>query len=207
VKYHIADGDQQRGPYTLEELWRVDFGPATLVWRDGMPDWQRADSIADLRTVLAGKVPQLEPVDPPPDEPEADEIDIKVPTGVRPAERVTVYPGAFESPYQPGQSLLYAGGGGAYGPGTGALPIGAAVTSLVLGILALPLSMFSFCFWMFSGPVAIAAVVFGHIARNGANRGVSGGGGMALAGLICGYIALAITAFFTIAFLAAMRGP
>lgn len=44
------------GPYTLEELWRVDFGPDALVWRDGMPDWERADSIADLRTIRSSAV-------------------------------------------------------------------------------------------------------------------------------------------------------
>jgi hypothetical protein len=205
VKYHIADGDQQRGPYTLDELWRVDFAPDTLVWHDGLSDWQRADSIADLRTVLAGKVPELEPVDPPQDPADdgSGELDIKIPTDVKPVERVTVFPGAYEPQFQSGQSIGYAGGGGA-GYAYGALPIGAAVTSLVLGILALVLSVFSLCLWVISGPLAIAAIVVGHIARNNANRGTAAGGGMALAGLICGYIALALTAFFRIGFLGLM---
>lgn len=84
--------------------------------------------------------------------------------------------------------------------------MGAAITSMVLGILALFLSLMAICLWPFSGPLAIAAIVFGHIARHNANRGVAAGGGMALAGLICGYLALALTAFFMVGFLGLMAG-
>lgn len=210
MKYHIADDDQQRGPYTLDELWRVEFGPDTLVWHDGMPDWQRADSIADLRVVLAGKMP---PPSTSPSlagdfPPEPDDLELKIPTGVRPVERVTVYPGAYpaqpsaEHEHPAGQGLQYAAGAYAHGP----LPVGAAVTSLVLGILALLLSFFALCLWVFSGPLAIAAIVVGHVARHNARRGTAGGDGMALAGLICGYGALALTAFFMLTFLGIMAG-
>lgn len=205
MKYHIADGDRQRGPYKLEELWRVDFGPDTLVWRDGMADWERADSIADLRTILAGKAPDLEPVEREDDAGNDEgELEIKVPTGVRPAERITVFPGVCQPHFQPGQSLQYSGGRGvaSHGP----LPMGAAITSVVLGILGLFLSLLGICLWPISGPLAITAIVFGHIARYNANRGVAAGGGMALAGLICGYLALALTAFFLIGFLGLMAG-
>jgi hypothetical protein len=215
VKYHIADGDQQRGPYTVEELWRVDFAPDTLVWTEGMSDWERADSIPDLRIVLAGKVPPVEadpeaprkPTDDTPAEPE--EFEVKIPAEVRRAEPVTVYPGApAAQPYSPYGSaqpgIQYASGG--YGP-RGPLPIAAAVTSLVLGILALMLSFFALCLWVFSGPLAITAIVFGHVARHNAARGTAGGPGIALAGLICAYFALALTAFFMIGFFGIVSGP
>ena len=48
-------------------------------------------------------------------------------------------------PYAAGSSLQYAGGGF---PPAGPLPVGAAVTSLVLGILALLLSFFAICLWI-----------------------------------------------------------
>ena len=61
------------------------------------------------------------------------------------------------------------------------LPKGLSVTSLVFGILSL------FCLGPFAG---IPAVICGHIARNKAQRNPpeQGGAGLALAGLILGYV-------------------
>jgi hypothetical protein len=200
MTYHIAIDGQQKGPYTLDELWTVDFAPDSLVWREGMADWQRADAVPDLRVILAGKVPP-EPV--PESEPEPDVFEVKIPDEPQRVQPVTVYPGTFPAPgpAHPGSALQYAG---AYSQGV--LPTGAAVTSMVLGITALVLSFLSICLWFLSGPLAIAAIIVGHIAHGGARRGVSGGGGMALAGLICGYFALALTGFFMIAFFSAALG-
>lgn len=205
MTFHIAVGDQQKGPYTLDELWRVDFGPDTLVWQPGMADWQRADTVADLRMILAGKVPPVgeEPGEPQEDDPESGVFEVKIPDEPQRVEPVTVYPGAFPAqpgPYGAGAGLQYVGRMGA------PLPVGAAVTSLVLGIVALLFSFMAMCLWFVSGPLAIAAIVVGHIAHSGARRGVSGGGGMALAGLICGYFALALSAFFLLAFIGIMAG-
>ena len=77
----------------------------------------------------------------------------------------------------------------------GAPQKGLAITSLVLGILA-----FLTCF------TNIPAIICGHIALNRARRdpGHHGGRGMALTGLILGYISLAVV---PIAILAAMLLP
>lgn len=201
MTYHIAVGDRQKGPYTLDELWRVDFGPDTLVWHEGMSDWERADSLADLRMILAGKVP-AEPEAPPQEGDEPGVFEVKIPDGPQRVQPVTVYPGAFAARQAPqaGSSLQYAGRMGA------PLSAGMAVTSMVLGIVALLLSFFAICLWFFSGPLAIAAVITGHIAHSAAKRGASGGGGMAVAGLICGYFALALTGFFFLGFLGLVVG-
>ena len=63
---------------------------------------------------------------------------------------------------------------------------GLSVTSLVLGILSIA------CFFIFTG---IPAVITGHIARGRAKRepGIYGGAGMALAGLIMGYLSVVTT--------------
>jgi hypothetical protein len=59
---------------------------------------------------------------------------------------------------------------------------------MVLGIL----SIVFFCAWFF--PVMpILAVVFGHIALSQIRRQGTAGRGMALAGLITGYLGLALT--------------
>lgn len=73
---------------------------------------------------------------------------------------------------------------------------GLAITSLVLGILALPTA----------GLTAIPAVICGHIARGKIKRsaGTQSGGGLALAGLICGYFGFVIVG---IAMLAGLSAP
>lgn len=73
---------------------------------------------------------------------------------------------------------------------------GLAIASLTLGILALPTA----------GLTAIPALICGHIARGKIKRsaGTQTGGGLALAGLICGYFGFAILG---IAVLAGLTAP
>ena len=64
---------------------------------------------------------------------------------------------------------------------------GSAIASLILGILAVT----------FAGPLAgVPAVICGHIALNRIRRSrrVLAGEGMAIAGLVLGYISIALTA-------------
>jgi hypothetical protein len=68
---------------------------------------------------------------------------------------------------------------------------GMAIAALVLGII--------WVFWLGS----LLAVIFGHLALGQIKRSGQSGHGMALAGLILGYIGLAVFAFFFILGLAA----
>lgn len=43
----MIDG-RQCGPYTLDELHDAGVRPSTYVWCKGMPEWQRADEVADI---------------------------------------------------------------------------------------------------------------------------------------------------------------
>ncbi|MEU4419314.1 DUF4190 domain-containing protein [Actinoplanes sp. NPDC024001] len=61
---------------------------------------------------------------------------------------------------------------------------GWAVASMVLGIVGLVLV---FCAW---GIPSLLAVIFGHIGLSETKRGEKSGGGMAIAGLVMGYILL-----------------
>jgi len=72
-----------------------------------------------------------------------------------------------------------------------------AIWSMVLGLLSF------LCFGLFAG---IPAVICGHVARSNIRKsqGVLTGGGMALAGLILGYIGIVVT---TLAVLAAIAIP
>ena len=74
---------------------------------------------------------------------------------------------------------------------------GLSIASLVLGILSIPLV----CSY---GIVAILAIVFGHVALSQIKRsmGAQSGRGMAIAGLVCGYIGLALVVLLIVALVA-----
>ncbi len=75
------------------------------------------------------------------------------------------------------------------------LPQGMAITSMVLGICSL-VFLLAYCIGIVPG---ILAVIFGHMALGRIRIGAEQGKSMALAGLICGYISLGLTALFVIA--------
>jgi hypothetical protein len=64
---------------------------------------------------------------------------------------------------------------------------------MVVGILGLFFSLFCWCFWFVSAPLDLIAIVLGIVALQQCNRGEAGGRGMALAGIICGSIGLALS--------------
>lgn len=58
LRYFAMMEGERVGPFTLNELADAGVGPETYVWCKGMPDWQRADEVADIcrfwRQRLAG---------------------------------------------------------------------------------------------------------------------------------------------------------
>ncbi len=46
--YYIYLGDGQKGPFTFEEAIK-QVKADTLIWHEGMPDWQRADAIEEFK--------------------------------------------------------------------------------------------------------------------------------------------------------------
>jgi Domain of unknown function (DUF4190) len=65
---------------------------------------------------------------------------------------------------------------------------GLAIASMVLGIISIVL----FCVYYLAFPCAVLALVFGVIARSKISRGEGSGGGMAMAGIICGLISIVL---------------
>ena len=78
-----------------------------------------------------------------------------------------------------------------------------AVASMVLGIVGLVLGWTVFFFF-----ASILAVVFGHISLSQLNRSQENGRGMAIAGLVTGYISVAFWGIILLfaGFLAAITG-
>ena len=62
MNYYIAAGSTHQGPYTVEQLRTVGLRPETLVWAEGMPQWQPAGQVADLHGLFAAPVAPMSPV-------------------------------------------------------------------------------------------------------------------------------------------------
>jgi hypothetical protein len=91
--------------------------------------------------------------------------------------------------FPPGQNPPYS-----YGAPMPAKAPGMAVASMVLGILSVTIGL---CLW-FLPALPILAVVFGHIALSKIAAQRLPGRGMALTGLITGYVGLGISALILI---------
>jgi hypothetical protein len=50
--YYINNGNENGGPFTLEELKQQVVVQTTLVWQQGMEDWQYAIDVAELKFLL-----------------------------------------------------------------------------------------------------------------------------------------------------------
>ena len=48
MRYFVMTAQGQQGPYELEQLVAVGVRPGTYVWCKGMPDWQKAEDVADI---------------------------------------------------------------------------------------------------------------------------------------------------------------
>lgn len=55
MTYYIAENNERRGPFTLEQLAAMDLSADTLVWSDGMETWERAENVEVLRALLISR--------------------------------------------------------------------------------------------------------------------------------------------------------
>ncbi|MBK8142588.1 MAG: DUF4339 domain-containing protein [Chitinophagaceae bacterium] len=54
--YFIHDGNQKRGPFTIDDLKQKGVEASTLIWFDGLEKWTEASSIQELQVTLLLKV-------------------------------------------------------------------------------------------------------------------------------------------------------
>lgn len=50
--YYLYIDEQQRGPFTIEQLAELGITPETEVWTEGMTDWKQAGDVPQLTTLL-----------------------------------------------------------------------------------------------------------------------------------------------------------
>ena len=66
VAYHVATNGQAAGPYDLAALKQMamagQFTGASLVWKAGMSEWAKAETVEELKPVLDNVMPPIPPV-------------------------------------------------------------------------------------------------------------------------------------------------
>ncbi|GAB3260560.1 hypothetical protein GCM10027347_24950 [Larkinella harenae] len=56
-QYYYLEGNQQLGPFSLEELRSKPIKPDTKVWTQGLPDWVSASTVPEINDWLSGPQP------------------------------------------------------------------------------------------------------------------------------------------------------
>ncbi|HAS45989.1 MAG TPA: hypothetical protein DCS93_36235 [Microscillaceae bacterium] len=52
TEYYYSDGEEQFGPFTLQELQKQAITQNTYIWWSALPDWVRVMDIPELRDLL-----------------------------------------------------------------------------------------------------------------------------------------------------------
>lgn len=60
-QYFYTDGNKRFGPYTIDDLQHHNITPETLVWYDGMADWQPARTMYELQDIVKQAPPPISP--------------------------------------------------------------------------------------------------------------------------------------------------
>ena len=66
MKYYYAENNIKHGPFTLEELKKEPIKKSTLVWREDMADWKKAEEVEETKQFAAAEPPPLPNQTPPP---------------------------------------------------------------------------------------------------------------------------------------------
>lgn len=63
VTYHVAINGQAAGPFDMVTLKQMaaagQITPSSLVWKPGMTEWAKVESLDDMKEVLANSIPQI----------------------------------------------------------------------------------------------------------------------------------------------------
>ena len=66
--FYLNARNEQQGPVAAEDLIKNGVTKNTLVWKDGMANWEPAGNVAELNSLFAGQQtppPPVPPVNPP----------------------------------------------------------------------------------------------------------------------------------------------
>lgn len=58
-KYYLNNGQENKGPFDIEEIRAQNINKNTLVWSDGMQKWKKAGDVDELKIILLTTPPPL----------------------------------------------------------------------------------------------------------------------------------------------------
>jgi len=64
-QYYYANGDQQLGPFSIQELQSKNLRKDTYVWYEGLSDWTRAGDLPELGGLFETPQAQMQTQNPP----------------------------------------------------------------------------------------------------------------------------------------------
>jgi TM2 domain-containing membrane protein YozV len=96
MSYYMADGNVQKGPFPMEHLLGQGLRRETLVWREGVPQWLKAESVPELAGLFGtgDNQPQQQQYAPPPPPPQGGGFAPPPPPGAGFGQPPVQYPSA-----------------------------------------------------------------------------------------------------------------
>ncbi|MDO7876367.1 DUF4339 domain-containing protein [Hymenobacter sp. ASUV-10] len=64
-QYYISNGQEPAGPFVLTDLTKHGLKPSSMIWHEGMPDWQPAIVVSEVHALLPKLPPPLRKSPPP----------------------------------------------------------------------------------------------------------------------------------------------
>ena len=64
-QYYYLNGNQQVGPFTVEQLGQQSLNGSTFVWAQGMTDWKRLADVPELSALFPTASPAAVSAQPP----------------------------------------------------------------------------------------------------------------------------------------------
>ena len=58
-KYFYSDGKEKHGPFSIEELNQENIEKDTLIWFEGLDDWESASELEEIKRILELKPPPI----------------------------------------------------------------------------------------------------------------------------------------------------
>ena len=58
-KYHISDGKEETGPYTIVQLKEIPLNNSLLVWKRGMNKWMKITEFPELKDLVYSVPPPI----------------------------------------------------------------------------------------------------------------------------------------------------
>jgi hypothetical protein len=59
-KYFYSNGQDKNGPVTLEHLKQTEITPNTLIWHEGLENWEKAECFEELRDIFELNPPLID---------------------------------------------------------------------------------------------------------------------------------------------------